>query len=306
MELAYLKHADIDKIKWDGCIKKAKNTLIYAHSFYLDNCSGYQWDAIVLNDYEAVMPLIFRKKYGILYLYQPAFLQQAGIFYTEALSVKHISQFLESAAVHFNFIEINLNYDNKLVAFEGFNTSEANNFVLDISEGYERVSSKYKSNFRKNLKETTKHILQYRSTKDFTQTIDLFKQLYSKKITSIGNADYDNLKLNCNHLEKENDLVAREVVLNDTVYAAVILLKDANRLYNIVSCVTEQGRKLSANYLLFDSIIHEFAGQNLLLDLEGSDIKGIADFYKSMNPVNEMYPAIKYNNLPGIIKLFKK
>ncbi len=39
-----------------------------------------QWDALVLDDYQAVMPLTWRSKFGIRYLYQPAFTQQTGIF----------------------------------------------------------------------------------------------------------------------------------------------------------------------------------------------------------------------------------
>ena len=53
-------------------------------------------------------------------------------------------------------------------------------------------------------------------------------------------------------------------------------------------------------------MIEEFSEQDLILDFEGSDIKGIADFYLSMNPINQKYISIKFNNLPKIIKLFKK
>jgi len=39
-----------------------------------------QWDALVLNDYEAVMPLTWNKKYGIHYLFQPFFCASLGVF----------------------------------------------------------------------------------------------------------------------------------------------------------------------------------------------------------------------------------
>ena len=58
-------------IKWDNCITNAPNGLIYGYSFYLDHMAK-QWDALVLNDYEAVMPLTWNKKYGIN-LFIPAF-----------------------------------------------------------------------------------------------------------------------------------------------------------------------------------------------------------------------------------------
>ena len=72
-------HKEIDFIKWDNCISNAPNGLIYGYSYYLDHMAS-QWDALVLNDYEAVMPLTWNRKYGIHYLYQPFLTAQLGVF----------------------------------------------------------------------------------------------------------------------------------------------------------------------------------------------------------------------------------
>ncbi|HSQ44739.1 MAG TPA: hypothetical protein VLM16_07060, partial [Ginsengibacter sp.] len=79
MKISYLPQANIDKQKWDRCIDAAPNGLIYAYSFYLDAMSK-NWDALILNDYEIVMPLTWNKKYGVYYLYQPFFTKALGIF----------------------------------------------------------------------------------------------------------------------------------------------------------------------------------------------------------------------------------
>ena len=60
--VSYLQNKDIDKIKWDKCIDTASNGLIYAYSFYLDTMAKH-WDALVMNDYEAVMPITWNKKF---------------------------------------------------------------------------------------------------------------------------------------------------------------------------------------------------------------------------------------------------
>src|ERR1051325_9907587 len=77
--VSYLQNANIDKVKWDKCIDTATNGLIYAYSFYLDTMAK-NWDALVMNDYEAVMPITWNKKYGIYYVYQPAFTANLGVF----------------------------------------------------------------------------------------------------------------------------------------------------------------------------------------------------------------------------------
>ena len=306
MGLTYTTQSEIDRTKWDDCIIKANNSLIYCQSFYLNNCTDKQWDAIILNDYEAVMPVTYRKKYGIKYLYQPAFLAQAGIFCEYDLSATMVSDFIKIAVSRFKLIEINLNYKNTRAAINGANFCLRNNFVLDLKESYETIASGYKSNFRKNLKEAKKHDLSFHAGNNFSETIDLFRRLYSKKMTSVTDQDYEHLEQNCKQLFERNDLVVREVKVGNIIYAAVILLRDKNRLYNIASCITPAGRKNSANYFLYDKIIEEFSASHLKLDLEGSDIKGIADFYKSMNPVNEPYYSLRVNNLPALIKFFKK
>src|SRR5687768_17286505 len=78
-KIQYLEQKEIDKQKWDRCIDNAADGLIYGYSFYLDSMAD-DWCGLVLNDYEAVMPLPFRKKFGMRYVYQPAFIAQLGVF----------------------------------------------------------------------------------------------------------------------------------------------------------------------------------------------------------------------------------
>ncbi len=77
--IRHLPHSSIDKQKWDACISDSRNRIPYALSWWLDAvCPG--WDALVQDDYLAVMPLTHGHKFGIDYLYQPYFTQQLGIF----------------------------------------------------------------------------------------------------------------------------------------------------------------------------------------------------------------------------------
>src|SRR5687768_1600053 len=77
--ILYVSRDALDVKKWNACIDRAANGLVYGYSFYLDHMA-LQWDALVLNDYEAVMPLTYNKKYGISYLYQPFLTAQLGVF----------------------------------------------------------------------------------------------------------------------------------------------------------------------------------------------------------------------------------
>ena len=83
----YIEHKDIDFEKWDACVANSFNRLIYGFSWYLDVVCD-DWDALVLNDYEAVFPLPKRKKWGIEYVYHPFFCQQLGVFSKKEVAIE--------------------------------------------------------------------------------------------------------------------------------------------------------------------------------------------------------------------------
>jgi Acetyltransferase (GNAT) domain len=306
MEIKYIPYNKIDKTKWDNCIINAANALIYAHSFYLDNCTANKWDALVLNDYEAVMPITHKKKYGIIYLYQPYFLQQGGIFSTKKITENLVNLFLVEIENRFKFAEINFNYANTLCSYDKVKCTERNNFILSLNNTYENIFSKFNSNFVRNIKQASKYAFTYDKVDDAKELVDLYKKLYGSRFKLVKKSDYDALKINCTTLLENNNLILRKASINGKTHAAIILLKDAKRLYNIAPSVTEEGKKCSANHFLYNNVIKEFSENNLILDFEGSDIKGIANFYQSMGSINEKYKSINYNNLPKLVQIFKK
>jgi len=65
------------------------------------------------------------------------------------------------------------------------------------------------------------------------------------------------------------------------------------------------GKTIGASHYLIDRFIADYAGQNLILDFEGSDISSLAFFYSSFGAKEEKYSAIKLNKLPWYIKWMK-
>lgn len=296
----------IDKKKWDECIKRSINGLIYAHSYYLDNMAS-AWDAIVMGDYEAVMPLPWKRKWGITYLYQPAFIQQGGIFSANSLNKEVIQSFIVLIKANFKFAEITLNYGNNVNTIPGIIIQQRSNFIFSLQKNYKDIHANYNSSYTKSLRRVRKYNLLYKCSDDYKNIIGLYKKLYGQRLPHFKTADFTNFKKICDQLQHEKKIYTRIIYNKDNeLLAAVILLSDNKRLYNIISCISDAGKKVRANYFLYDEIIQEFSATPFLLDLEGSDVPGIATFYKQFNPENQPYPFIKINNLPVVVKLFKK
>jgi hypothetical protein len=137
-EIKYISYASINKEKWNECIDQSANGLIYCYSWYLD-AMAQQWDALVLNDYEAVMPLTWNKKYGISYLYQPYFCASLGIFSVQPLTAVLTEQFLKAIPARFRYIDIYLNKGN-LFSVTGFPLTEPIKYVLTLNKSYNAIS----------------------------------------------------------------------------------------------------------------------------------------------------------------------
>jgi len=305
LNIQYLTYQEIDFTKWDFCIAKSANKLIYVESKYLNQIAS-NWDAIVLNDYDAVMPLIWRKKMGIRYLYQPAFLQQTGIYSPNHLTEEITEAFITLASVHFKFAEISLNYTNNPTDVNSFYQKKINNnFLIHLHKKYEEiVTSKY---LKERITRASRFNLQYVISTDVTKCIKIYKKLYGETLSNLSKNDYKNFEQLCDDLQKENRVIIREVYNKEgnELLATALFLKDENRMYNLASSIFPNGRDCLANYFLFDSLIKEFSNQPLIVDLEGSDLPGVDFFYKKLSSENQPYYSIKWNNLPKIIQLIK-
>jgi hypothetical protein len=307
LRIEYVSYQDIQRSKWDACIQTAANGMIYAESVYLDNLCEH-WDGLVLNDYEAVMPLPWKKKWGIRYLYQPAFMQQCGVFGKAPVTANILNQFIEEARKHFKFAEITLNHGNDTsLAGQDIQLQSRNNFILAMGNGFPSIYKNYSPYIRKRLSRAGKFSLQYKPGLNFSAAIEHYKQLYLERLPSFHEEDFVHFEKLCSAYTNESRIIIREVYRKDgsDLLAMVLLLKDDKRLYNIISCLWPNGRKCLANYFLYNELIREFAKEKLVLDFEGSDVPGIAFFYKKFSSANQPYPFIKFNDLPAAIRILK-
>src|SRR6476646_3246826 len=97
---------DIDAGKWDSCIITSKANRIYAKHIYLQHVTD-NWSGLVMDDYAAVMPVVWRKKWGIRYAYDAPFIQQLGLFGTYnsqdlQQAIDTIMQYIKYGDLYFN------------------------------------------------------------------------------------------------------------------------------------------------------------------------------------------------------------
>lgn len=303
MAVEYILHKQIDKQKWDACIQASGNRLIYAFSFYLD-AMAKQWDALVLGDYEYVMPLTWNKKYTVYYLYQPPFTASLGVFGKKP-TAEIVNSFLQSIPSKFKYADIYLNHAN-LFALKGFDLYKRVNYVLLLNDTYENLYKNYRDNIKRNIKKSVQLNCVIKKNFAVDAVITITKDQF-KNIDSLDDNDYSNFKKLYFLLHKQNKAITYGVAsAAGELLASCIFFIDDNRAYYILVGNHPNGKTIGASHALIDAFIKDYAGKNILLDFEGSDIRNLAFFYSSFGATEEIYPGLKMNNLPAVLKMLKK
>jgi hypothetical protein len=302
VEIQYVENKNIDKRKWDQCINKAPNGLIYPYSWYLDEMAE-TWDAVIYGHYNAVMPLPYRVKYSIHYLYQPFLSAQLGVF--GEFDQHIIVAMLNSIPAKFKYWDISLNQDNVLT-IGSFQTFLRSNFVLRLSKSHEQISNGYSENLRRNIRKAVSSGCTLAKSNDeenlVTLALDQMKQ-HSPGSTRHVQKFRRVFKL----LSSQNKAIVYEVKSQSgNLISSAAFFFSHNRAYYILVGNHPESKITGASHFLIDGFIKDHAGKELYLDFEGSDITSLANFYRSFGSKDEKYPAIHLNRLPWFLRLFKK
>ena len=300
--IRYLAHSEIDFIKWDNCIATAPNGLIYAYSWYLDHMSRH-WDALVLNDYEAVMPLTWNRKYGITYLYQPFLAAQLGVF-GEKLSGQLVENFLQAIPKKFRYWDIYLNHGN-VYPLSQFNLYQRTNFVLDLNKPYEKLYTLYRENIRRNIRKAEqvgcKPVIDFEVDKMIALAVEQMRTHNRESADNTGR--FRELYY---YLHQRKQAITYGILsAKDELIASSVFVFSHNRAYYLLVGNHPDGRTIGASHSLIDAFIKDHAQKNLLLDFEGSDIRNLAFFYSSFGAIEENYAAIRLNRLPFYLRWMK-
>ena len=297
-----LSRDGIDETKWDRCIETARNGLIYGYSFYLDEMHP-GWEALVLNDYEAVMPLTGKKKFGISYLAQPFLTAQLGVFGANVTG-QILERFLLSIPRRFRYCDIYLNHGN-LFLIKDLPIYERSNYVLSLRHPYDDLRAAYRDHILRNVKRAEEAGCRLSFDVDVARVIELALFHMKEKNAETGENVRRFTRL-FHHLHQRH--MARNFGIlspNGKLISSAVFFYSHSRAYYILVGNHPDGRTLGASHALIDHFIREHAQQDLLLDFEGSDLRNLAFFYSSFGAREENYAALKWNRLPFWIKWLK-
>ena len=284
--IALLARKDIDTERWDAAVRSAP----YGLSWWLDAATGGRWYGLVLDGYRAVLPLPVSRSLGPVKLINGAsFTQHQGPFGTfsgaEALRmlraippwwyVRKLSFYPPTAA------ETDLP--------SRWRVTPRTNHELDLSPDYPTLVRGYRGNLRRKLRDFPPTELNDWPLPDFLA----FYQEHAGAKAGLTAASYKIMKRltaailrhkagNCYHLTDEAG----------ATIAALLLVHHGNRCFNLLAASSPEGYRLHGMTRLLDGVVRAHAGTPTVLDFEGSDIPGVALFFRGFGAERVVYASL--------------
>ena len=281
----FLHRHQINTALWDACVESADNGLIYFRSWYLDAlCPA--WSALVWGNYEAVMPLPWKIKWSLKYVYQPPFFQRLGVAGNVPLT-----KALRYAQKHFRFIHYNTGTAAPQARFV---TRQRLNYILPLAQPYVNMQQGFSQACRHNIRKAQQRGCRLTQVSDAALVIAAYKNAYGRLNTQAKKEDYDRLHHMLTTAADKKHIALYEVrddAGNELAQAAIA--HDNKRLYYLLGAPTAQGRQKRATYFFIDQMLQQHAGENRLFDFEGSDLPNVAAFYQSFGPQAEYYSSVR-------------
>lgn len=309
----YLRHHQIDKLKWDACIEASKEGVICVLSWYLDIVSP-NWHALVdkENDvYISVMPLTGSSKMGFARLGSPHFCQQLGIISARPnMNTSIIEQFLKETIKRFRFVHnykfITDNTDALEQLSTKFHLSSRHTRYLDLNSTYDNLYKGYNRDRKMNLKRAKRAGLSMTESDDIEPMLDFFKAHVAHKVVG-GVAEPTYQMLRDLYLKmRTHGLVKLFYTSKDGVLNAGCLFTIyKGKISYTFNAADLTGRTLNGRTLILDEVIRQHAGSAYVFDFESPAIEQIDQFYASFGAEQVKYFALHHNALPLPVRLVR-
>jgi hypothetical protein len=302
--IKFLNREEIDDERWNDAIANAVNTNIYGFSWYLDAVSP-GWCALIEGDYTAVMPLTWRTKYFINYVFTPAYCQQLGVFSTKPTDEHQILRFLEAIPKKFRYIDLNLNVANSL-SNPAISVASKRNLVLTLGHDIDLIRQSYSTNHKRNIKKAIDAGITVHADGDMETIIRFFEKGRGGRLSHNPDREHSIFKQLCKSVAsyaRVSIWMAHDA--QNSPCGGAVFFETKQGAYFIFSGVSDEGRKHSVMHLLVDRFIHHAVGRLQFLDFEGSNDPDLARFYSGFGAAECLYLHITINRLPTIIRWVK-
>ncbi|AZB07487.1 hypothetical protein EG344_00835 [Chryseobacterium sp. G0162] len=288
-----LKYHEIDFVKYSQCLENSEQRKYSATKDFLDITAPKQWEVLVYNDYEAVMPIPFVRKYGVKIVHNPKLCQQLGVF-SHKDNVNLNEQFLDYLESHYLIRVYPFNDGNELRT----KLRIKKNFLI-YPDAYEKVYARYSPKRKRKLR-LDEEVLDHSEVKSVSY--DDIKPFIESNIVGLGKesdlAGFMEIYKASYHFKYLSFLA---FYYHGEIINAIATYSDCNMVALLGTFSNKEYVKLSGASVLIDRMIKETI-ETHIFDFEGGDIPNIEEFFRGFRPELKPYAVIESSKKD----LFKK
>lgn len=301
--MAILPASELDPHKWDSCVFGAGNGRLFAAYDYLSHMAPC-WSGLVLDDYQAVLPLIHKRKFGISYLATLPFINQLGLIGTLNAEFD-IAPVLRTVHQFAKYGDICFNHTNGRF-METYGRPRPN-FELALNRDHAHIFNHYHKGLRKHLRQIKDGRQLFFAPANPSEVIDHYQAFLKQKAGIQLSDDFNRLRaLVDTDFGKRHFFPYKVTGDNGHVLLYGLYGKDRYRIYKFMTTTTPEGRKANAAAFALDYLIARYALSDRTLDFMGSALEGVRSFIESFGAVNQPYYLYHYNHLPWPLRLWKR
>lgn len=300
--ITWKSHADIDKAAWDKGLEACAGSTWYALSSTLDAASP-GWDALVDEQTGALMPLPWRSRYGVRYLFQPFLVQHLGPFAPRP-AAHDTAHFLQAIPARYRYADIHL-HAGAVPEMPGLRTEERVNHLLHLDRAVEALRAGYSTNHRRSLGKAVKLGVQVEAGVGSAEVIEFLESSEQFRRWGINAAQRGVMRQLLQATEANGTGFGRMVRHNGNPVAGAWFVRHGGRIIFLKGMGSAEGRELRAMHALIDSVVAEHAASRLVLDFAGGNDPQLARFYSGFGAEPLLYLRALMNRLPPFVRWLK-
>ncbi len=135
----YLRHKEINLSKWDKAIDKAVNSNIFSFYWFLNLATDNKWDAVIVDDYDIVVPVPFFTKFNNTICYLPRLIPVLGFYYHKTLTSSLLLRIIESIKANVKACKLSINKYNSRLPKNLLDITAKDYYILDLIYGYQQL-----------------------------------------------------------------------------------------------------------------------------------------------------------------------
>jgi len=295
--LKLVQRKEIQEEKWDDLIAHSPAETIYPYCWYLDAVAE-NWSALVVDDYRYVMPVVWKKKAGMKYIYQPFYTQQLGVFSREYVEPELIQQMLKILYKKFRFAGINFNAKNLVGEEKPFTVEDKSNYVMTLNQDYDTHYKGYSSNAKRNIKKSIEFSEQVERNLPVEELVRLKRE---NDVIKRSEADYRWLGKILENIRQNDAGKIYAIRKESEISAAAFFAFSKTRAIYLLSASSQTGKEQRGMFRIVDTFIQDYAGSGMILDFEGSNIPSVARFFGGFGAQADIYQSVSFNRLPSTL-----